>query len=256
MVKVGAKKKNLKKRGRKFRLWFKPSWKMSFEQYVTFYYKLDLRVVEKLRRLTAEGKPNKRFEFMAKYYKKLVSPESDVVDHAGLVEGLRKLNLPANSKVVSYGAGDMYHECFLLKDFPQISSMIGVEPLEAMRRLTGKIAFNILGIKKRKKIKTVSGLFEDSIKIPANSAEAIITNEAFHHVKNPEIALRNMASKLKPNGGMVIVYRPDYKTKPPNPIQLGLILRKVGLRVIVTKPLRKNEAELNNNLHLIVAKKD
>jgi len=227
---------------------------MNFEQYVTHYYKRDPQIIEKLRLITAQGKTAERYAFMAKHYKQLVSSTSDVVDHAGLVEGLRKLNLPANSRVVSFGAGNMYHECFLLKDFPQISSITGVEPLEVMRRSTRKIALNILGIRKSKRIINISGYFAESRILP-ESADAIISNEAFHHVKHPEIALRNMASKLKPGGGMVIVYRPNYKTKPPSPFQLASMLKKIGLKIVLSKSLIKDAAEPNNDLYLIVAKK-
>ena len=112
-----------------------------------------------------------------------------------------------------------------LDNFPQISFITGVEPFEGMRKLTGKIARNILGIKKSKKIRNVNGSFEESPAIVSESADAIISNEAFQHVKEPETALRNMASKLKPNRGMVIVYRPNYKTNPPNPNQITTMFK-------------------------------
>ena len=240
---------------RQYTLWFKPTRLMTFQQYVDHFYRLKPKVREKLRSLSAEKATAERFAFMTRNYKKIYGPESNVVDHAGLVDGLCKLNLPVNSHVVSFGAGSMHHECFLIKEFPQIFSITGVEPLDGMRRLTGKTASKILGKKNSKRIRNVAGFFENSPKISAESADAIITNEAFHHVREPETALKNMASKLKPRGGMVIVYRPNYKTNPPNPDQLASMFKKIGLQVVLNKSLRKDAAERNNNLHLIVAKK-
>lgn len=255
MVKVRIRRNENPSRFRQFLLWFKPTKTMNFQQYADHFYRLKPKVRKKLRKLSTEKTNAKRFAFMIRHYKRIYGPESNIIGHAGLIDGLIKLNLPVNSHVVSYGAGSMHHECFLIKEFPQISSITGVEPLDGMRRLTGKTARNILGTKKSKKIRNLGGSFEQSPKISSGSADAIITNEAFHHVKKPETALKNMASKLKPNGGMVIVYRPNYKTNPPNPNQLASMLRKIGFQVVLNKSLRKDSAEPNNNLHLIVAKK-
>lgn len=237
---------------RKLALWLKPSWKMSFGDYAEFYSRFNPKVVEKLRGLTNNPK---RFEFMAKHYRKLCRPESEVINHAGLVDGLHRLDLPSNSHIVSFGAGKMYHESFLLKEIPQISFITGVDPLKIMRKSTKRTALNILGLKKRKKIKNIEGSFEDSPKVPPTSADAVISNEAFHHVRQPELALKNMVSKLKPKGGMVIIYRPNYKTNPPTPAQIERILETFGLRTRLNKLLIEDPNEPNNNLQIIVAKK-
>ena len=241
---------------RQFMLWFKPSWRMDFEEYIDHYHRLNPKIRVQLRERSAKGSLSERFQFMARNYRSIYGPEDNIFDHRGLVEGLSKLGLPKKAHVVSYGAGSMHHECFLVKEFPQIEKITGIEPLEEMRQLTPKTAFNILGLKKRSKVKNIRGTFRESPSIIPASVDAVISNEAFHHVKNPELALHNMVSKLKPGGGIVLIYRPTYKTKPSSPGELGSILKRLGVRVISSRSIKRDKVELDNNIHLIVGKKE
>jgi len=242
-------------RFRQFLLWFKPSWKMTFEEYADHYHRLNPRVRETLRRMSADQKmEQKRFAYMIKNYGKIYGPEDNIIDHTAMVRGLRALNIQPGAKIVSYGAGFMHHEAFLLKEFPQIGSMIGIEPLKGMREVTKKIAINILGLRRASKMKNLNGTFENS-PIMKGSADVVISNEAFHHVKQPEDALKNLVSKLGANGGMVLIYRPDYKTNPPKPEQIAKILAGEGMTIVTSEKTRTDPDEPNNNIHLLVAKK-
>ena len=243
-------------RFRQFTLWFKPSWKMSFREYVDHYHRLKPEVREELRELTDSGKPaEKRFAYMVKHYRKLYGPLDNIIDHNALVEGLRALNLPKSARVVSYGAGSMHHECFLAKEFPQIAEVIGIEPLAEMRGKTKRTAANILGLRESRKIRNIDGTFENSHGVPLHYADVIITNEAFHHVKDPRLALANMLSKLNDTGGIVIVYRPKYKTNPPSPAQISRMLGGMGFATVRNVAVKTDSEVPSNNIQLIVARK-
>lgn len=242
-------------RFRQFLLWFKPSWKMSFAEYVDHYHRLKPWKREKLRELSVPGRDKeKRFAYMAKHYLHIYGPEDNIIDHNALVAGINKLSLPNNSTIASFGAVNMHHEAFLAKEFPNIREIIGVEPLDEMRRQTGRVALNILGLKGRKKIKNTSGTFENST-IKAGSVDCVISNEAFHHATNPENALKHMISRLKIGGGIVIVYRPQYKTNPPTPGKIVEMMSVMGVEIIENMPIRQDPKEHSNNIQLIVGRK-
>ena len=240
-------------RFRQFILWFKPSFRMSFDQYVDHYFRLSPKVRQKLRELSGNEKiAEKRFRYMVRHYSKIYGPEDNILDHNALKEGLTGLKLPRNAIVASFGAGDMHHEGFLVKEFPQIASIIGVEPLKEMRDRALRTTRNILGLR-NKQIKNTEGTFESAPSIPAGSVDAIITNEAFHHSADAEKALQHMASKIKPGGGIVIVYRPNYPSNPISPQEIQSTLRKLGFKTIINRATRMDSNEPNNNIQLIVA---
>jgi len=239
---------------RQFALWFKPSWRMTFDEYAGFYHGLNPKSREKLRRLSEAGKDEgKRFRYMARKYGKIYSTEDNIIDHRALVEGISRLNPPKGATLASYGAGNMHHECFLAKEFPNIGKIIGVEPLREMAKQVPRVALNILGSRGRKKVSVVPGTFEES-PLKEKSVDLIICNESFHHVKDAKKALGHMLSRLKPGGGIIIVYRPEYRTHPPKPAEIAALMEMFGAKAVESRAMQADGKEPNNNIHLIVGR--
>ena len=237
---------------RKAVLWFVPTKKMSFEQWAEYNRSLKPKVREELRRMTnnSDVSPEEMFRFLVKNYKNIVGPKDSIRDHSAITKGLNAVGIPKNSLLISFGSGLMYHEAFLLKRFPNISKIIGVEPLDEMRLEADRTVKKIVGSKNSKRITSIKGTFEELEGVKDGSAEIILANASLHYVKNIDKAIETLSAKATPTGKIVIVYRPDYRTNPPKPEKLIEKLGRKGFGLVLNERVQE-DSDADDRIQLI-----
>ncbi|MFH1240706.1 MAG: methyltransferase domain-containing protein [Candidatus Diapherotrites archaeon] len=242
---------------RKISLLVKPVSMMSPDEYFCHYYHLKMSTRETIRALTKNpGVTTKeRFQFMIDNHRTMAGPLDYMLNHRGLINGLDAVGIPENATIVSYGAGLMQHESFLLKKYPQIKHFIGVESLDNFAKLTPKVCKSIMGNDWEKKITVKPGFFESSPEIKDASADGIISTEAFHHVVDIEKAAKNFHRVLKDNGFLVFVYRPLGRTDPPKPDEIQNVFSRAGFNLVRGEIMNHIPGDEGSTLYMMAFKK-